>query len=1104
MTAAGYIRRSLGHYRFAYIGVLAGAVLGAMVLLGALFAGDSVKESLRQIGEKRTGRATHLLAAGDRFFREALAEDLAAATGVRVAPLIYARGTAVHASTQATANQVQLIGVTDAFWQLAPEPQAIPLDAATSAIAVNDTLARRLGVAAGDTLIVRLQQPGVLGGNAPVAGAESTLQSLRCTIARVVGDDAFGRFNLEATQVPPASVFLHLALLQTALERPDRANLLLLDASAAEADPADKLRGVLQLADYELALRWLDRAGVFELTSDRVFIDPELADALLATLPGAQPVVSYLVNEFRVGERSTPYSIGAATTAEAAPFLPADLGPRELVINDWLAEDLQARAGDEVRLTFFQAGAAGALVEEHATFRVRGIVPLQGLAADRDWMPAFPGISDADTQSEWDPGLPLDLDRIRDKDEKYWDDYRGAPKAFLSLAGGRELWSSRWGSFTALRVPFARDQAAELAPRLLAALKPEMNQLLLRDFGAGAADAAAPAVDFGGLFVGMSFFLIVAALGLVAMLFQLVLLQRNREDALLGAVGLSERKILRWRLAEGVALLLVGFALGLPLAALYTRGILRFLETIWAGQGAGTTFLFSGQPVSIAAGGAGFLLCSLLAIWLAIRRQTRRALSIRLAAQAEEIAPPAKVRRFALRAGGLAALLGLTAIILSGRGLPTQAAFYLAGFAFLGAGLAACSWWLAREAPAASGAAEQDGQGSSLVALAPGTLGGLNLKARRSRSLTVVGLIATAVFMVLSVASFRKHVGADWLERGSGTGGFAYWVETTSVVNMTRDGRSEGFEGFERHAAELGAVVPLRAGVGDNVNCFNLNTTSQPRLLAVDASLLAAREAFRLELPADGNAAAGWNALRSLDADGALPALVDETTLLWALKRKVGDVLGYTDENGRAFNVRIVGTVTDSILQGHLLVDEALFLERFPSHPGYSVFLVDARDPAELDALAGRLSATLRDAGGRVDLTRDVLASFHQIENTYIAIFNVLGTLGVILGSLGLAVVVARNLRERRGEFAVMTAIGIPRGVLARMVFSEFGRLVLWGLAIGAVSSAIAVWPGLATLPAATTLLTVVALAAGIGVLNLIGGWLVFRWSTRDLRPGMA
>jgi hypothetical protein len=600
----------------------------------------------------------------------------------------------------------------------------------------------------------------------------------------------------------------------------------------------------------------------------------------------------------------------------------------------------------------------------------------------------------------------------------------------------------------------------------------------------------------------MSFFLILAALGLVALLFQFSLQQRGREDALLGAVGLPARTLLRWRLAEGGAILLLGAALGLPLAALYTQGILRFLATIWAGSGGSNTFQFSASPASLVAGGLGFLLISLFAIWLAIRRLTRRALSIRLAAPAEETSRPASVRRSSRWIALAALVVAAGAISASGRVLPAQGAFYLAGFALLVAGLAACRAWLARDL-----AATPD------TPLDATHLGRLNLQARPARSLTVIGLIATAVFMVLSVASFRKHVGRDWLERGSGTGGFAFWIETTAPLNPARDSRAAKFEIFESTAADLSAIVPLRAGLGDNANCFNLNSTAQPQLLAVDSTRLAALAAFRPMVPAAAAPssqervrvdASPWTALRTPSPDGAIPALVDETTLLWALKRKIGDVLTYTDENGQSFGVVIAGTLRDSIFQGYLLVDEAAFLARFPSHAGYSVFLVDAVRPEKIAALQPRLATAVGDVGGRVDTTRDVLAAFHQIENTYIAIFNVLGSLGVVLGSLGLAIVVARNLRERRGEFSVMTAVGIPRARLARLVFAEFSRLVLWGIGVGAGASALAVWPNLTALPAGPTLALVAGLLTGIVALNLASGWLVFRWSLRDLRPGIS
>lgn len=1089
MTPARFIGASLLHYRFSYAGVLAGAVLGATVLLGALFAGDSVEESLRRIARLRTGRATHIAMAGDRFFREALAGDLSAG-GTRAAPVLYARGTASSANTGSVANQVQLIGVTDAFWRFAPTPAAMALDAKAPTVAINATLAQRLGVFPGDTVIVRLQKPGILASDAPIAGADARIQSLRCTVEAVVLDEAFGRFTVETTQLPPASVFLPIAVLQDALRQPGRANLLLLDSATGRA-PADALAQAVQLADYGLSLRWLESAGMFELTSSRIFLDPEIVAAVIAALPKSQPVVSYLVNELAHAGRTAPYSIATATTHPAAPFLPADLRRNEIVLNDWLADDLQAGVGDEVGIKYYRAGPGGALVEDRRAFRVRSIVPLAGLAADRAWMPDFPGMSEAKRQGDWDSGLPLDLDRIRDKDERYWDKYRGAPKAFIALEAGHEIWSTRWGNNTALRIPFERGAEAELARTILGALRPEMNQLQVREFGAKAGDSARSPVDFGGLFVGMSFFLIAAALGLVAMLFQFSLLQRNREDALLGAVGLSARTLLRWRLAESALILLPAAAVGVAAATFYTRGILRFLETIWAGQGAGPTFVFAAEPASIAAGALVFLLLSLIAIWLAIRKQMRRALSIRLAANVEQTESSARIRRTSQMIAVAAVIVAVVAVALSRRVMPAQAAFYLAGFALLAAGIAACRWWLAQPVEDAA------------MQLTPARLGGSNLKARRSRSLTVVGLIATAVFMVLSVASFRKHVGSDWLERASGTGGFAFWVETTVPLNPARDGRSGKIEPFDSLGRELGDIVPLRTGAGDNANCFNLNAIAQPRLLAVDPARLEARNAFRLQVAPRTMHRAGWNILRWPGGDAPVPAVVDATTLQWALKRKAGDVIRYVDENGRSFDVQIAGTIPDSVFQGYLIVDEAALLAKFPSNPGYSVFLIDAPAATDFPALRRRLATATRDVGGRVDLTRDVLAAFHEIENTYISIFNVLGSLGVILGSLGLAIVVARNLHERRGEFGVMTAMGIPRGVLARIVFAEFGRLVGWGMAVGIVAALIAVWPNLTHLPPAPTVLLVSALLAGIVLLNLASGWVVFGWAMRAWRPSL-
>ena len=89
------------------------------------------------------------------------------------------------------------------------------------------------------------------------------------------------------------------------------------------------------------------------------------------------------------------------------------------------------------------------------------------------------------------------------------------------------------------------------------------------------------------------------------------------------------------------------------------------------------------------------------------------------------------------------------------------------------------------------------------------------------------------------------------------------------------------------------------------------------------------------------------------------------------------------------------------------------------------------------------------------------LAQLQAVENTYLSIFQVLGGLGLLLGSAGLAVVVARNVLERRREYALLEAVGFNQAQLRRLIYSEHRALILLGIVAGVVSALIAVWPGL-------------------------------------------
>jgi len=205
----------------------------------------------------------------------------------------------------------------------------------------------------------------------------------------------------------------------------------------------------------------------------------------------------------------------------------------------------------------------------------------------------------------------------------------------------------------------------------------------------------------------------------------------------------------------------------------------------------------------------------------------------------------------------------------------------------------------------------------------------------------------------------------------------------------------------------------------------------------------------------------GNGSTESRDANQEIvPAIGDEASIVWAMGKKVGDTLDYTDERGRGFKVRIVGALANSILQGNLVVAEDEFVMRFPSASGYRMFLIDAPSQSVTE-ISQTLSRALRDAGLELTPTTRRLAAFNAVQNTYLSTFQVLGGLGLLLGSVGLGVVVMRNVLERRGELALLLAVGFCRGAVKWLVMSEHGALLLFGLVLGIIAALVAVLPAL-------------------------------------------
>ncbi len=1136
--------KSLCYYWRTSLSVVLAVMVAAGVLTGALAVGDSVQYTLRRAVEWRLGRTSFAVVPQNRYFRAALADEISQRIEAPVVAVLQAPGMIANEDGSRRVNQAVVLGVDEGFFALSPDAggrRSLPLPPQPERVIVNQAVAAQLGVVAGDEVLLRVEKPGWMPRDVPLASEADRLVAVRLKVQAIADDAAFGRFDLKANQTAPLNVFVSRAWLAGQIDQAGRANMLLAAPSAQEKT-ASEMNQVMKdswtLADGALELRHLSEPNVLELRSRRVFIEDPLAEAALQIDPNAVGVLAYFVNEIRLGDRTTPYSMIAALGQSAGgsgkreltdgsahspsakpPALPLPPGTAilsdQIVINEWLAEDLGAKVGDALTLRYYVLGTNQELREETRRLTVATIVPLTGDAADPNLMPEFPGLADAENCRDWKPGVPVNLDKIRPKDEAYWHDHRGTPKAFVALETGQAMWGNRFGRLTAVRYGWRPGRETQIATELRSRVDPATVGLFFQPVRAQGLAAGRGGTDFGQLFLGLSMFLIAAAALLTGLLFVFGVESRAAQIGLLLAVGLPPKRVRRLLLAEGGALAALGTVVGVVVGLLYTRLMVYGLATLWSGAVAQAPIQFHTRPTTLCLGGCVSMIVALLAIVVALRKHVARP-AIHLLAG--DIGGPGalRVRRRhwdAVAAGAsLAGAVVIAVLSRSGSSGATAGGFFAAGALLLLAGIAA-SRLVLREVGRASSHDPHRRAGT----LALHSLGMRNAARRSGRSLAIVALLACGVFMVIAVGANRRDPLAQPLRRDSGTGGFAFYGQ--SAIAVLHDLNTEaGRAALRLSDSDMNgvSVVPFRVHDGGDASCLNLNRVQRPRLLGVQPDALSRRGAFRFTAAAQGlSVADGWRLLSVDLGEDIVPAVGDYPTVFWALGKKIGDELQYEDERGRPFRIRIVGMLDSSILQGSLVIAENRFRDCFPSEAGYRVFLLDwlmaggsgkreltdgsdhlpSAKPSVLPMPPGPppgrasvdqvLTSRLSDFGLVLTPTPERLAAFSQVENTYLSIFTMLGGFGLILGSVGVGLIVLRNLLERRGELSMLRAVGFSRKAVQFMVFYEHWGLVLLGVLCGVVAALVAVIPALqapgAQVPYAGLAVTILGIAASGG-----------------------
>src|SRR6185295_5950738 len=176
---------------------------------------------------------------------------------------------------------------------------------------------------------------------------EDTGRTIRFNGAAPLSAIQMGEFSLKPSQGDVSAIFVPLRRLQRDLLQregmpPRRVNTLLL---AKALFPKDKVT----LEDLGIKVRPLEDRNALSIESESAVISDTLAEKITSVGGKTQPILSYLANSIRIGET--------------------------------------------VELEYFYWEPSGSLVTRKAQFKLAAVLPMTGIAVDRNFTPEYPGIT---------------------------------------------------------------------------------------------------------------------------------------------------------------------------------------------------------------------------------------------------------------------------------------------------------------------------------------------------------------------------------------------------------------------------------------------------------------------------------------------------------------------------------------------------------------------------------------------------------------------------------------------------------------------------------------------------------------------------------------
>lgn len=1087
MTRFQLVRRQLLYSLRSHCMTGVAVAIATAVIVGALLVGHSMKQSLHSVALERVG-PVDMAVRGEHFFREELAENVSTLAAVDCLPALIVRGQATLQGPDSN-MPVTILGLTPEVIRMIQRSET-----QNRLVADDEKLPSNDCILAGERLPVIKDQGSLLlripstnrfsdSGVFDRRNQQDTLQSFRFNIANVYEEGGLTHFSLDQSSEPVLNVVVNLDVLQKRLHLKRKINTLLIQKkSPDQLSITQRLEDALvqscKADDYGYSVSdFRSKAGYMRISGRRLSLPTPIVQDLTSAFPDSVRVSIHLANRIDLVRNdqvvsSTPYStiVGFDPVPESIDVTLTDSAIRELAswtaINRWLASDLGAHRGDRLRFSYYTRGDEREILEKSVDLSLVGILPMDGLSADRHIVPEIRGLTDVEQMEEWDPPFPVNTAIIREKDELYWDQFGTAPKAIVPFPVMKKIWvdgshSTGTGSVTSIllfNVPPEHNEhdISSRVGSLITRSKRGLQPINVRQI---ALQSSRGNTDFSVLFLSMGSFLVLAAALLIVILLRLIVAQRRTIFGLQFSLGFTGRAVMKVFLTELGIVSGVGIFAGSILGIVYAWGIIELLRSGWADAVGGFPIRFSFSLTPIFAGVSVSLVLTAMALYFGVKGLSSFSPVQLLRFEANQL-NDLQNSNYGLSViiGSISFIIGIAFVVLaiiSPDRISPVVAFYLAG-AFL---LLSCIVFLR-----AFVIAFYQSRAFTWYNYLTN-----NIRRNCARSLAITDLVASGVFVMVAVAA--NHMSQDAFRPNSkqtGSGGFRMIVDFSLplMADPTTEGGMDDLVVSRETFEEMGRqyAVSILVKPGDETSCLNMNHPDDPKVFGVDPSDLYGRFVFQSlskQLPQniDGHP---WQALHHSfsDNDDVIPAVADAASAQWILKKSIDNIITIRNPTGHPIRLRLVGLLQGSIFQSGLLISKTNFRKHFGHSYGIQRLLIDCpgNDVAKMSAL---INSDLSAFGPHTNTTEEVLYRYIRLQNTYLSAFSSLGGLGILLGALGVSAVLMRAISERQKEMSILWALGFEKRCVRTMIVLEHTCLVTVGMLCGVGCALVATAPRL-------------------------------------------